>query len=81
MSMKLQTPWEAMQETNAAPVKHHGHTYEKCVHDKDVVIVVYDSQGRKMEVKSVYGAFSDETEVKDDDHCNRILNGASVNKL
>ncbi len=61
MSMKIQTTWEAMQSEQHPK----SNTYEKHTHDKGGVIVVYDSQGRMLEVKSVYGAFasSHESEV------------------
>lgn len=67
MSKMIQTPWEAMQSAEPA----RSNTYEKYVHDKGGMIVVYDSQGRMLEVRSVYGAFDDSNESEGNDDGNR----------
>lgn len=72
MSKMIQTPWEAMQANCLHPTKPKSNTYEKHIDDQDTTITVYDSQGRMLEVKSVYGAFatSDESEGNDNGNCN-----------
>ena len=61
MSKKIQTTWEAIQSETFPK----SNTYEKQNLDHDNVIIVYDSQGRMLEVKSVYGAFANSPESEE----------------
>ena len=60
MITKTQTLWESMQEENLASCSPESNSYTKQFNEeKGCTISVYDSRGKMLEVKSVYGAFAD----------------------
>lgn len=70
MSMNFQTQWKTVQCAQCAKTPE-SNTYEKQIHDKGGMIVIYDSQGRMLGVKSVYDAFASANESEVTDYDNR----------